>query len=225
MARIFRGRLEELKIDIIKRKFFGEVVAYTYVIEFQKRGLPHAQFLIILKTNYKIISPVDCDKFVTAEILDRQIDPLLYALCEKHMIHGPCSLLNPNCPCMMTKQGIQIPSCKNKYPKPLTEYTNFDKHCYHLYHRRMTQARVQIKGFNLDNGWVVPYNPHLLMKYDCHVNLEVCATVKSVKYIYKYIYKGHDRIGLNLSSESNIDRVDEIKQYQNARWFSPREVA
>ncbi len=43
------------------------------------------------------------------------------------------------------------------------------------------------------NRLIVPYNPGLLLKYNCHINVEVCSTVKSVKYLYKYVYKGGDR--------------------------------
>ena len=49
ISRVFRAKIEQLKDDLFKRNLFGEVAAYTYVIEFQKRGLPHAHFLIILK--------------------------------------------------------------------------------------------------------------------------------------------------------------------------------
>ena len=31
------------------------------------------------------------------------------------------------------------------------------------------------------------------MKYDCHINVEVCSTIGAVKCLYKYIYKGHDK--------------------------------
>ena len=43
-ARVLRAKLEMLRNDIIKKSLFGKVAAYTYVIEFQKRGLPHAHF-------------------------------------------------------------------------------------------------------------------------------------------------------------------------------------
>jgi len=53
-ARIFHAKLMELKHEIVDNKMFGDVAAYIYVIEFQKRGLPHAHFLIFLKPNCKI---------------------------------------------------------------------------------------------------------------------------------------------------------------------------
>ena len=32
-----------------------------------------------------------------------------------------------------------------------------------------------------------------LHRYDCHINVEIATSIKSVKYIYKYILKGSDR--------------------------------
>jgi len=48
-------------------------------------------------------------------------------------------------------------------------------------------------GFVFDNRWVIPYNPYLTMRYQCHINVEVCSSITAVKYFYKYVYKGHDR--------------------------------
>ena len=56
-------------------------------------------------------------------------------------------------------------------------------------------------GFVYDNQDVVPYNPYLSVKYNCHINVEICAAVEAVKYIYKYIYKGHDRTTMEISSQ------------------------
>ena len=44
----------------------------------------------------------------------------------------------------------------------------------------------------MGNRWIVAYNPYLALKYNCHINVEVCASISSVKYLFKYVYKGHD---------------------------------
>jgi len=31
------------------------------------------------------------------------------------------------------------------------------------------------------------------MWYQCHINVEVCSSITAMKYLYKYVYKGHDR--------------------------------
>ena len=59
----------------------------------------------------------------------------------------------------------------------------------------------------MDNRWIILYCPYLTVKYRVYINVEVCASIKSVKYIHKYIYKGSDRTTLQL-----IDG-DEVSQY------------
>ncbi|KAG6641259.1 hypothetical protein CIPAW_09G061200 [Carya illinoinensis] len=83
---------------------------------------------------------------------------------------------------------------------------------------------VKLRGHNLDNRWVIPYNPYLLATFDCHINVEICSTIKAVKYLYKYVYKGHDRVAFNLVSEQTNQQIDEIQQFQSARWIAPPEA-
>lgn len=40
------------------------------------------------------------------------------------------------------------------------------------------------------NLWVVSYNAYLLQRYNVHINVEYCASIKVVKYLYKNIFKG-----------------------------------
>ena len=80
----------------------------------------------------------------------------------------------------------------------------------------------------MDNRWVVPYNPYLTLKYNCHINVEHCASIKSVKYIYKYVYKGHDCTNLEFhltENERSELGYNEIKQYLYiARYVSAPEA-
>ncbi|XP_074305504.1 uncharacterized protein LOC141640719 [Silene latifolia] len=69
------------------------------------------------------------------------------------------------------------------------------------------------------------YNPYLLAMFDCHLNVEVCSTINAVKYLYKYVYKGHDRVLFNVESGGVAPLVDEIHRYQSGRWVSPPEAA
>nr|XP_048324704.1 uncharacterized protein LOC125421033 [Ziziphus jujuba var. spinosa] len=90
--------------------------------------------------------------------------------------------------------------------------------------RRDDGCKVKIRGSIVDNRWVVPYNPYLLAKFDCHINVEICSTIKAVKYLYKYIYKGHDKVAMNIKSFKNGEDIDEIHSFQSARWISPPEA-
>ena len=80
---------------------------------------------------------------------------------------------------------------------------------YPVYRRREDGQKVKVRKKWLDNRWVVPYNLVLLMRYNCHINVEICCSIKSVMYLYKYIYiyKGHDRAFFSLEPKDNGTKV------------------
>ena len=87
-------------------------------------------------------------------------------------------------------------------------------------YRRRRNGRVYIVrgGKQVDNRDVVPYNLYLSKMFNCHINVEVCAGIRCVKYIHKYIYKGHDCTTMVLGGGN------EIQQYLDARYIAPPEV-
>ena len=164
--------------------------------------------------------PEEYDGLVCAEIPNEISNPDLFRMVLRHMLHGPCGSLNPNNVCM--KNGK---TRKNSYPKPFSSETTQTADAYPAYRRRDNGVTVRFRGATLDNRWVVLYNPYLLCKFDCHINIEICSRIKAVKYIYKYICKCNDRISFSLSSNSNPIIVDEIHNFQAGRWISPPEGA
>ncbi|CAG9772259.1 unnamed protein product [Ceutorhynchus assimilis] len=80
---------------------------------------------------------------------------------------------------------------------------------------------VDIKSMNLDNRWVVPYNPVLLRTFNAHINVEITSSVKSIKYICKYITKSDDQAAFALE---NKEQIDEIEMYENGRYLSSSEA-
>ncbi|XP_074291864.1 uncharacterized protein LOC141618681 [Silene latifolia] len=188
VARVFHAKLKMLRKQIREKQIFGEVAAMINVVEFQKRGLPHAHFLIILKPGYKITSPKKFDKNVFAEIPSND-NPHIRAAVLKHMMHGPCG---------------------DDFPKNVC---------------RDTGETVLVRKANIENRSAVPCNPYLLAMFDCHLNVEVCSTINAVKYLYKYVYKSHDRILFNVANGTASMLVDEIEKYQSGRWVSPLEAA
>ena len=101
--RIFRAKLEELKVELFKKQIFGSIVSYVYVIEFQKRGLPHAHLLNILKTNTKLFAPQSLDETVCVELPNGIKSENLYVAVIKHMMRDPFGELNLNNICMNKK--------------------------------------------------------------------------------------------------------------------------
>ena len=72
----------------------------------------------------------------------------------------------------------------------------------------------------MDNRWVVPYNPFLLQKYQAHINAKVCSSVKAIKYILEYIFKGNDRMNIQLQNE-----YDKVAYHLSGRYIGPTQAA
>lgn len=49
------------------------------------------------------------------------------------------------------------------------------------------------------------------------MNVEICSTIKIVKYLYKYVYKGYDNVNFSLCDKNKIDDMDEIEIFQSRR--------
>ncbi|OAD76914.1 hypothetical protein PHYBLDRAFT_18833, partial [Phycomyces blakesleeanus NRRL 1555(-)] len=93
---VFHMKLEQLMHDLTKKHILAKVVAHVHVIEFQKRGHPHAHILLILAM---------ADK-----------PPEAFAIISRHMVHELCGekvcLANVPLACYM-KNG----RCQKHYPK------------------------------------------------------------------------------------------------------------
>ena len=188
----------------------------VYTIEFQKRGLPHAHILLFLDKDSKLYDPPSIDDVISAEIPDKESYPRLYDLVQNLMIHGPCGPANKDAPCMQNKE------CSKYFPKSFVDHTVIEEDGYPTYRRRNDGKTVEVKKVILDNRFVVPYNSTLLCMFEAHINVEKCNQSRAIKYLFKYINKGHDRVVVRLL---NASKLDEINQYLNCRYISACEAA
>lgn len=67
VAHMFHTKLEQLNIELFNEQIFGSIACFVYINEFQKRSLPHAQFLIIMKQSAKLHTP---DLYVSTQLPD-----------------------------------------------------------------------------------------------------------------------------------------------------------
>ena len=232
VARVFNIKLNALLDDLTKKHVMGRVKGYTYVIEFQKRGLPHAHILLIMEDEDEPKCPEQYDCGVTAEFSD---NPEVRELQARHMYHR----CDRRCQTDTGRGGYE--SCNKNYPKKFSKYTVDGKDSYPDYRRRSPQDGGHTVVVNegtdreetLDNRRVVPHNVYLLMKYRCHINVEVCNSITAVKYLYKYVYKGHDRVMYGVKANDQLDMNpntmrgparDEIKEFVEARYCSTSEA-
>ena len=51
---------------------------------------------------------------------------------------------------------------------------------------------------SINNRQVIPYNLYLLKKYSAYINIKIYSSIKSIFYLYKYIYKGLNQANISL---------------------------
>ncbi|CAN1165352.1 hypothetical protein LINPERPRIM_LOCUS33698 [Linum perenne] len=124
---------------------------------------------------------------IATELPDPTQDPVGYAAVTKFMLHGPCGESRASSPCMKENH------CSKFFPKPYASVRTFDENGYVTYRRRATNISAVKSGVILNNAFVVPYNRDLVVKYQAHINVEVCHKGQLIKYLFKYIMKGPDR--------------------------------
>ncbi|XP_062518309.1 uncharacterized protein LOC134193499 [Corticium candelabrum] len=221
IARVFNLKRKELIKQLTKHCIFGKTIAYLCSIEWQKRGLPHAHILVWLPAEHSIHAD-DIDAAISAELPDPNSDKVLFDIVMTNMIHGPCGRMDKHSPCM--RDG----ACTKRYPKEFKSDTQSGHDGYPSYRRRKPddcghQGIKKIKGNDvcIDNRWVVPYSPYLCRMFACHINVELCTSVKSIKYVLKYVNKGRDMAVFSLEKSQPIDEID---LYQTARYVSCSEA-
>ena len=64
------------------------------------------------------------------------------------------------------------------------------------------------------NKNIVAYSPYLLMKHQCHTNVQICNSIKAVKYLCFYPLKGEYLMVIKVH-EPSCD--DEITHYETRR--------
>ena len=162
--------------------------------------------------NEKYPTANDIDRVISTEIPCPIQNLKLHQCVNEHMIHGPCGVVNKFLPCI--KNG----KCSQFFPKKFQSSTTISKDGFTQYRRRDNGVCVVKNHVSLDNRSVVPYNPKLLLKYQGHINVEWCNRSTSIKYLFKYINKGYDKITAAIVNNTNECSVleqppDEIKQY------------
>nr|GEW37195.1 hypothetical protein [Tanacetum cinerariifolium] len=209
---VFMKKLDDLMEDIQMGHHFGRV-----------------------KADDKISSTDEIDHVIFAE-LPSEVDDLIgfKAVCT-HMMHGPCGDQFRSSP-YMSRNG-----CTKGYPKEYCEETFIICDGWPRYKRSNNGRRAKVgqRDTMLDNRFVIPHNINLIVKYDCHINVEWCNQGSMVKYLFNYLNKGPDHATFVIEGQTNhnnynnnsrtpyrsiLHHADEIEQYLNYRYISACEA-
>jgi len=192
VARVFYLKFKSMMSDIVQDEIFGAVAGYVWRIEWQARGLPHVHLLIILVNPLQSVSQIDA--IISAEIPDPDAFPVLHGLVQDFHIHTPC---DRNIDAGCRQQNAQH-SCKRYFPKDMSPVTIIRSNKFPMYRRR-GQFTCSVGGRVISDDWVVSFSPFLLLRYGAHCNVEVAASLKSFKYVYKYVLKSPDHAAISIN--------------------------
>ena len=117
VAKVFHEKVKKFLNEVDKKSILGRCIVYSYVIEFQKRELPHMHMLLFVSENNKIYNSDDVDKIISAEIPDKEQYPRLYGIVKQFMIHSSCGKDNMTSPCM----DRETKKCTKNFPKAFNE--------------------------------------------------------------------------------------------------------
>lgn len=227
-SRVFHLKTRELLDDLKRKHIFGNYRGSVYTIEYQKQGLPHMHLLLFLPPEEQFRNADQVDEIISAEFPTAHDDPngTLMDVVASVMVHGPCGELNPKAKCMTLDPVTNRKNCCKGFPKPFQPETVIRDDGYPLYRCRNNGMGYDIphplydgQSYCVTNEWVVPHSPYLLRKYHAHINVESCGSVRAIKYVHKYIYKGSHR------ATAEVAGVDEITRHLNGRYIGPAEGA
>lgn len=208
-ARIFHARLEAFIINLRNGKYYvnsqGHNIKLKYllrVIEYQNRGLPHCHVVIKLNDDHDPIRFMNryCRSTISdlndSDAYQQQVKVLI----QQHMIHR-CSaycLNNGHC-----RKGFGI----NK----VIESSQVDHKGFPI-HKRLTQ----------DDFNVVPTHDKMIIDWNGHINHEPAAQSFTVLYLFKYLFKGNQKMEIEINDD---DHTDEIRNFQRGKMLCASDAA
>ncbi|KAL8586648.1 hypothetical protein ACOMHN_040156 [Nucella lapillus] len=116
-------------------------------------------------------------------------DQLFSTSCEEVLHRPPDQLKSELSVHFSGEEGLTTKKCTKKCPKAFHATTDQGEDSYPKYQRRSEEDGGHVGKLKdsviITNQWVVPYNPYLLHQFNCHINVEICSSIKSIKYVLK----------------------------------------
>ncbi|KAE8225393.1 hypothetical protein CF319_g1841 [Tilletia indica] len=175
-TRVFSARLSRFMKEF--NRHFGKVMYIVKVIEFQKRGLPHAHIIFCVHPELPISA---IDNIVSAEVPPPE-KARLRELILRFMIHPDDHInkrdgtLNNSSRCQKDGQ------CIYGFPHPVNPTTYLDPYTQRVVYRRRSE----------EDSMVAQYSPVLLLLWHGHCHIDIAISHHTFVYMFKYVSKGPD---------------------------------
>nr|CAD2208445.1 unnamed protein product [Meloidogyne enterolobii] len=227
LCRVYADKLRRLHFLLDKKNIFGKILGYAESMEFQKRiGGPHLHRVFCLDTEATAENidgliwahipkrPDDSDKSAWANFI-RKIRELL----PKFQIHD----------CGDHCKGSNG-RCLKGFPKPYRSTTILHDNKPAEYKRPSPEdgghtltLEYGSTETTYTNSRIVPYNPLILVMFECHHNLEYAyGQSDNLKYALKYPFKGPSFS--YIKCKDGTVNIDEPAQYARMLYRSPPEA-
>ncbi|XP_051157417.1 uncharacterized protein LOC127279225 [Leptopilina boulardi] len=187
----------------------------------QEFGKPHLFITMTCNPKWQTL-----DKMICAEIPDETKNPELFNIVKQFQVHGPCGKENMSSPCMDPEKKV----CTKQYPKPFCSETTYGSKNYPELRRRNDGKKIifykqdgSIKC-TADNSMIVPYNLYLSKTFKGHICVIPCGSTDGIKYLFKYMHKGHDTAIIGYKDDNQEMEYDEIEHYLNTSYVCPPEA-
>ncbi|GKA70182.1 putative PIF1 DNA helicase/replication protein A1-like protein [Tanacetum coccineum] len=152
-------------------------------------------------------TPTHIDKYISSEIPDKNEDPELYQIVTDHMMHGPCGVDRPSCPCTVKNK------CTQKFPKQFNDKTFIDESGYAIYKRGNDGSTIKKSGTErIAMTLPITYKPavedvevdEIKEYYDCRY-LSACeAAWRIYRFDIHYRFPPVKRLSFHLKGEQSV---------------------
>ena len=222
-----------------------------HVVEFQKRGMPHAHICFRPWNGSEYEARMErgdfgfVDEIVTAECPD-SVDFLRRwgMVLENDEIHGELLKLSGS-----DRWGQNATELLYEIQRRVQDHMTHRQPCRSYCFKERCPGKCRF-GFpfaervstGLDertgilllrrresDQFVVPYNPWILMMFNAHCNVQVCCSKACIGYLYKYVFKGVDRASMGFQrvdkDTGEVEKSDKLQDYLDGRYVSAAEAA
>ena len=109
----------------------------------------------------------------------------------------------------------------NAVKKNVCSTTQYDDNAFYPNYRRKSPGdegrSITLANGTCNNSWIVPYCPYFTLRYEAHINIEVCVSPTAAKYLFKYTTIGTARAMASIG-------YNEVEDYRNYRSIGASEV-
>ena len=136
-------------------------------------------------------------------------------------------MIHKNCKIEIQCKNVEN-NCIKRFSNRLQIVSNLNNFSNYLYYRRINDNNVSKTCWN--DSMIVLYNVYFLLRFNVHINVEICTSIKFIVYLYKYVFKNSNFVNVEIITTKEVNRfvhvnnsiliVDECITYHENKWIN-----